>query len=308
MTDEQIGTGVAQAPAASAPVEQQSTETQLTSREQRRAERSLPSTPGMEPQNPLGSIETEGVTKPKEISTEDKANDAARQALRDRMRADDAERRLKEMTPKAEIPDKQPDINDPMTWGKKYQNMSAEQLKDANVLENFLKARDEWSEAQGERKATERQKQGETAKALEKQRLDVATRDQAARGKYKDYDAVITPIIPILASNGLLKDFVTKNAMGSEVAYELGRNPAVLQTLLQNPDIWAVGEQLLSMAARLKAPKPVEITKAPEPITPVGSRETARVNLPQLASKDTGAYMAEMNKRELKKKFGRHVN
>ena len=130
----------------------------------------------------------------------------------------------------------------------------------------------------------------------------MATRDNAARAKFKDYDAVISPIVPILASIPILKDFVTKNPMGSEVAYELGRNPAILQSMLQSNDIWTVGEQLISMAARLKAPKPVEFTKAPEPITPVGSREGAKVNLTNLASKDTAGYIAEMNKRELARK------
>jgi hypothetical protein len=293
MTEQTPGTGITfESNAASAPVEQQSTETVVeqpkTRHEQRRAEMSLPST-----ETPVEAKPAEPV-KPAEPTEADKANQAARQALQDRMRAEDAERRLKEMTPKAEVPDKCPDINDQKTWGKKYQDAT-------NDLDTFLKARDEWVEAQSEKKFAERQQQAEAAKALGKQRIDVATRDQAARGKYKDYDAVINPVIPILASSPILKDFVTKNPMGSEVAYELGKNPAVLQTLLQTAqtDIWAAGEQLISMAARLKAPKPVEITKAPEPITPVGSRETVKTNILQLASKDNGAYIAEMNKRDL---------
>jgi hypothetical protein len=280
MTD--ITTAPVETVATPAPVEQKSTELEPKSRyEQRQIELAQPVIePKIEP------------VKPTEPTEADKANQVARQALQDKIRADDAERRLKEMTPKTETPDKMPDINDKATWGKKYQDAP-------NDLETFLKARDEWAEAQGERKATERQKQELANQTLQKQRVEIAARDDAARKKFTDYDAIINPIVPILSSSPILKDFVTKNPMGSEVAYELGRNPAVLQALLSNADIWSVGEQLISMAARLKAPKPVEITKAPEPITPVGSKETARVNLLQLASKDTGAYQAEMNKREL---------
>lgn len=289
MTELTPGTGTAETSAPSAtpaPVEQKSTDTAPLSRhEQRQAELAITAQPE--------KVET--VTAPAakpEPTPEDRANQSARQALQDRMRADDAERRLKEMTPKAEVSETKPDINDQKTWGKKYQDKP-------NDLDTFLQARDEWIEAQAEKKFTDRQNQASAEQKLQKQRIDVAEKDNAARKKFTDYDAVINPIVPILSSSPILRDFVTKNPMGSEVAYELGRNPAVLQTLLQNPDVWSVGEQLISMAARLKAPKPVEITKAPEPITPVGSRETVRVNLPQLASKDTGGYIAEMNKREL---------
>lgn len=294
MTELENGTGIAdvkvESSVASAPVEQQSTEpvASPTRHEQRHAEMAAAELKA-EPEKVVAPVET----KP-EPTIEDKANQSAHQALQDRMRADDAERRLKEMQPKAESPDKMPDINDKATWGKKYQDAP-------NDLETFLKARDEWAEAQGERKALDRQRQESANQAFQKQRIEVASRDDAARKKFNDYDTTINAILPILAGSPLLKDFVWKNPMGSEVAYELGRNPAVLQTLLQTAqaDMWAAGEQLISMAARLKAPKPVEITKAPEPITPVGSRETGRVNLTQLASKNTGAYIAEANKREL---------
>ena len=287
MTDLAIGTDLndiqVETSFTPAPVEQQSTETPV--------------------EQPVKEMVT---TEPKEESvTEEPVKDtkvvepnkdaAARQAIQDRIRADEAERKLKALQPKVEVPEQMPDINDQKTWGAKYKDQP-------NDLETFLKARDEWAMAQGTKQANERIQQENAAKALEKQRVEIATRDQAARVKYTDYDAVIQPIIPILTNVPILKDFVTRNAMGSEVAYELGRNPAVLQQLLQSPDVWAAGEQLLAMAARLKAPKPIEITQAPEPIKPVGSRETAKPKLPELASKDVNGYIAEMNKRELARK------
>ena len=295
MTDVTTGAGLADiqvtSNATTAPVEQKSTETTapITRREQRFAE--LES----KPQETVVA-DTKPVEPAKALPTEaDKANDTAREALKEKMRADAAEAKIKELTPKAEVLDKAPDINDQKTWGKSFQDKP-------NDLETFLKAHAEWAESQGEKRVIERQSQEKAAQAAEKLRVDVATRDNAARAKFKDYDAVISPIVPILASIPILKDFVTKNPMGSEVAYELGRNPAILQSMLQSNDIWTVGEQLISMAARLKAPKPVEFTKAPEPITPVGSREGAKVNLTNLASKDTAGYIAEMNKRELARK------
>ena len=198
---------------------------------------------------------------------------------------------MKELQPKSTIPDKAPDINDKATWGTKY--------KDApNDLDTFLQARDEWARSQGEKSARDSITQQEQQRTFEKLRVDVATRDQAARAKFKDYDAVVVPIAPILANSPILKDFCMKNPMGAEVAYELGRNPAVLESLMRS-DTWAAGEQLINMAARLKAPKAAQITNAPEPITPVGSRETVRPKLIDLAAKDPGSYIREMNKRDL---------
>lgn len=284
MTEPQIGAGISdikiETNATSATVEQQSPE-------HKPAPKMMVTT---DPQTP----EPESVIESKQPAVEDKSNEAARQAIQDRLRADDAERRLRELQPKAEVPDKEPDINDKATWGSKYKDSP-------NELEIFLKAHAEWAREDGRREerasvsAAEQQRQEFATKT------EVARKEQESRAKHSDYDSLITPIVPIIKNIPILKDFIAKNPMGSEVAYELAKNPAVLQQLMRS-DAWQAGEQLLNMAARLKAPKPIEITNAPEPIKPVGSRETVKPRLAELAEKDTNGYIREMNKRELAKR------
>jgi hypothetical protein len=287
MTDETNGLGGIQVESNySAPVEQQSPEPVTV---ETQAEPDIQDLVGGD-ESTEAPIET--VTP--EPSADDKANEAARQAINDRIRADDAERRLKELQPKAEVPDKEPDINDKGTWGDKY--------KDApNDLESFLKAHAEWAREDGKREERATVTQAEQARQQAAVRTAVLQKEQESRTKHADYDAVVSQIAPLVGNIPILKDFIAKNPMGTEVAYELAKNPAVLQTLMRS-DMWTAGEQLLSMAARLKKPFAIQITKAPEPIRPVGSRETVKPKIADLAVKNIGAYIDTMNKRELNRR------
>lgn len=278
----------------SAPVEQQSPEIAPV------VETHVPLEPVIQDYEGEHEETTEAPIEPVKTapSADDKANEAARQAINDRIRADDAERRLKELQPKAEVPEKEPDINDKSTWGAKY--------KDApNDLESFLKARDEWAREMGKREERAAITQADQQRQQAAVRTVVMQKEQESRAKHADYDSVVSQVAPLVAQIPILKDFIVKNPMGTEVVYELGRNPVVLETLMRS-DMWTAGEQLLSMAARLKKPSAVQITKAPEPIRPVGSRETVKPRITDLATKDVGAYIATMNKRELSKR--RNIN
>jgi hypothetical protein len=274
MTDVKIETNYTE----SAPVEQQSTETPLAIES--------PEPAPVAPEAPIAP------------TAEDKAATTAREAIRDRLRAEDAERRLQELQPKHTAPSKQPDINDQKSWGDKYKDSP-------NEYETFLKAHADWAMDEGRRLERQAYSQAQTQKEQLAIRTEVAKKEQDSRGKHSDYDTVVTPIAPIIGRIPIIKDFIARNAMGTEVAYELGKNPVVLEQLMRS-NVWEAGEQLLSMAARLKAPKTVEITKAPEPITPVGARETVRPRLAELAAKDVGAYIAQQNKKELDRK--RRIN
>jgi len=270
------GTGIADVKIETnytAPVEQQSTEPAVTDKTE----------------TAIAPVESEKpVTEP---AVADKSAEAAREAIRERLRAEDAERRLKELQPKSAVPVKQPDINDQKSWGDKY--------KDApNDYETFLKAHADWAMEEGRRLEREAFNQARTQQEQLAIRTEVARKEQESRAKHSDYDAVISQVAPIIGKIPIVKDFIARNAMGTEVAYELGKNPVVLEQLMRS-NVWDAGEQLLNMAARLKAPKSVEITKAPEPITPVGSREANRPRLAEQAAKDVGSYIKTMNKREL---------
>lgn len=292
MNEPQIGNGLADIKVETntipAAVEQKSPEI---------ASEPTPKLATTEPNTPLEEV-IEPVELKQDIKLEptaaDNANETARKAIGDKLRADEAERRLRELQPKVEVPEKQPDINDQTTWGPKY--------KDApNDLENFLKAHAEWAREDGRRAERTDASRAEQQRQALATKTEVMKKEQDSRAKHSDYDSIITPILPVIANIPLLKDFIAKNPMGTEVMYELGRNPVVLQQMMQS-DAWTVGEQLLNMAARLKKPVAVQITNAPEPIKPLGSRETVKPNLAELAGKDTNGYIKTMNKRELAKK------
>lgn len=292
MTEPQIGTSLAdikvEMSSTPAAVEQQSTET-----------KPLPELVTTEPSIVLDENQEqpealEVPLEPQKPSIDDTKNASARQAIEDRIRADNAERKLKELQPKSEVPEKQPDINDKATWGNKYK-------ESPNDLETFLKAHSDWAKEEGKREERSNYSLAEQHKQQMAIKTAVMQKEQEARVKHKDYDSVINPIVPVIQNIPILKDFISKNPMGAEVAYELGRNPAVLETLMRS-DVWAAGEQLLNMAARLKAPKAAEITQAPDPIKPVGSRDTVKPKLADLAAKDVSGYIKTMNKQELARK------
>lgn len=289
MTEPQIGTGLTDIKVETnftpAPVEQKSTK--ITTPE-------VVTEPEILDQQPEETTLPEAAKEPVKVesSADDKANESARKALEDRIRADRAEAELKKLQPKISVPDKAPDINDQKTWGDKYKNSP-------NDLETFLQARDDWAIAQGEKRAQDnwtRQKQEDQQRAVQ---AAVMQKINDSRVKHNDFDAVVRSISATVDSSPILTDFLAKNPMGMEVIYELGKNPAVLQTIMQG-DMWTAGEQLMSMAARLKKPAAPQITNAPEPITPVGSRETIKPKVADMAARsDLSDYMTTMNKREL---------
>lgn len=221
---------------------------------------------------------------------EQKDNDLARERIKEQMRADSLQKQLDAQKPVNKVPDNEPDINDQSTWGDKYKDSP-------NDLKTYLTAYREWAEAGAEKKVHESIAQQNYCQQQDKIRVEVAAREQEARAKYSDYDTVISPIVPVIASVPILKDFAA-TPMGPQVIYELAKNPAVLDRIMRS-DTWSAGEQLLNIAARLKAPKPADITNAPEPIKPVGSRETVKPRIVEMASKDIGGYFETMNKREL---------
>jgi hypothetical protein len=262
--------------APSAPVEQQSTEPTVTPEPIETPVEAPVETPAEEP-----------VAEP----VKEKDNELALAAFKEKIRADEAERRLKEFeTPLT--PTNEPDINDKSTWGKKYQDAP-------NDFETFKAAYRDWAKAEGAKESVaELNQRAEQQKQLEI-RANVAKRESESRAKHPDFDAVVAPVVPIISNIPVLKDFIAKNPMGTEVAYELAKNPAVLKQL-STADAWEAGETLINMAARLKKPAPVSVSNAPSPIKPVGSRETVKPRLSQMSDAD---YVSMRNKQELAAKF-----
>lgn len=210
-------------------------------------------------------------------------NDLARERISDKLRADEYKRQLDAVKPKDEIPESEPDINDYKT------------------LDEYKADYKKWAKEEGKREERLANSQAEESRKTLALRANVEAKAQESRAKHADFDAIVNPIVPVIASSPILKDFLAKNAMGAEVMYELGRNPAVLDQIMRG-DMWEAGERLLGIAARLKKPAAAAVSNAPEPIKTIGSRETVKPRLTELASKDINGYMAKANKAEIARK------
>lgn len=256
----------------SAPVEQQSTETTTET---------VPVIEATETETVKTDPVTETVTT-ESIKTDpvvdDKANDHARLLIETRLRAEKAERELLALKP-AEKP-----LGD------------RPKIEQYSTLEEYDRAVDDWNDRRIDTKTNERLNATERSRIADAERVAVETKQAASRVKHADYDNVIAPIVPIIGAIPILKDFIAKNPLGTEVAYELGKNPALLEQLMRQ-NMWEAGESLINMANRLKTPVKVAPTNAPDPIKPVGSNEIVKV---KMSSLPTGDYIAARKAQEMK--------
>lgn len=170
-------------------------------------------------------------------------------------------------------------------------------------IEDYDKALSEYSwkkgrleERQEIQKTHEAEKQRqEEYKQLERQSAFYA-REQSAKQKYADYAQTVESVGDIIAGNQTVMDFVVDGEVGTDVAYHLGKNPEVLGQIVKMSPMNALRE-LIKIEERLKSPPPKTTTKAPDPVKPVGGRETVSKGLGGLAaSDDVSAYIARMNK------------
>lgn len=220
---------------------------------------------------------------PIEEDADQKTHTEATERFKEKFRADELQRQLDALKPKEEIPAARPNIND------------------YDKLENYEADLEKYFESQGQKKAQDSYTKAEEAKQQMAIKANVAAKEANARVKHTDYDAVVNPLVPVIGSVPILKDFIAQNPMGCEVAYELAKNPAVLEQIMRG-NVWEAGEQLINLAARLKKPVAIPQSKAADPLKPVGARETLKPSLAQLATKDVNAYIALRNRQELKKK------
>lgn len=223
--------------------------------------------------------------KPIEKPVEDKeklANDSSLERIKERIRTDELERQLTALKP----------VEQPLGERPKIEQF--------NTLEEYDKAVDSWAERKGMEKANQQFNNTQSQREQLAIKAAVMSRDVAARTKYTDYDSVVSPLVPVIGSIPVLKEFIGESEMGSEVAYHLAKNPTMLEELTRLSP-FAVGRQLLTLEMKLKTTPIINQTTAPDPIKPVGSRESIKPKLADLATKDINGFIAKRNKEELAK-------
>lgn len=117
------------------------------------------------------------------------------------------------------------------------------------------------------------------ARAAEQQRIGLrveAFRDQADEVKkvYADFDQVVALASDKRFVSDDLSLMILESDQAADLAYHLGKNPALAVHLSKLPPV-AAARELGRIEASLAPPKPKTATKAPDPINPVNGRGAA---------------------------------
>lgn len=177
-----------------------------------------------------------------------------REAAEQKARADFLEAKLKESAPKAPADE------------------TAPRLENFSNIEEYAtaKAKHETAKAFKEHEAKQREESGH---ARQKQ-LQSGWEERAAKAesKYEDFDDVVGDIKPTTP----WAVAIMKAENGDDVAYHLGKNMAEARRIAAlDPVDQFLEIGRLSATLKLQPPKPREVSKAPEPISPVsGTRAT----------------------------------
>jgi hypothetical protein len=158
------------------------------------------------------------------------------------------------------------------------QARNAEQQARERVLTNEPK-RDEFRDDEAftqaqidhlaEKKAAEKLAQRERAEQQERATESFLEKAEKAQERYPDYQAVVGN--PSLAINDGMVEFIADSDVGADVAYWLGKNPIKALQIAQMSPIKAARE-LTRIEAEIASKPRANPSKAPEPISPVGTR------------------------------------
>lgn len=135
--------------------------------------------------------------------------------------------------------------------------------------EAFVQARiDHLAEVKAAQKLAER----ERAQQQERMQETFLEKAEKASERYPDFQSVVSN--PSLSINDGMAEFIADSDLGPDVAYFLGKNPLKASQIAQMSPIKAARE-LTRIEAELASKPKATPSKAPEPITPVGSRGKA---------------------------------
>ena len=100
------------------------------------------------------------------------------------------------------------------------------------------------------------------------------SKQEKAREKYEDYDEIAGQAsVPI---NEGIRQAIVRSDMGPDIAYFLGKNPSEAIRISALDD-YASAREIGKIEARLQStPTPKKASSAPDPITPVGSKDSAK--------------------------------
>lgn len=135
--------------------------------------------------------------------------------------------------------------------------------------EAYIKAQIErLAEQRAAEKLAERQRQAEAERRSE----SFLEKAEAAAERYPDFQAVVSnPSLPI---NDEMAEFIAESDLGADLAYYLGKHPTRAAEIARMSPVKAARE-LTRIETDLASRPQARVSKAPEPITPVGNRGRA---------------------------------
>lgn len=145
-----------------------------------------------------------------------------------------------------------------------------------------------------EKRAAEKLAERERTREAEQRNEKFLERAEKASERYPDFQSVVfNPQVPI---NDHMAEFIAESDHGADVAYHLGKNPAEAARIAQMSAVKAARE-LTRIEAEIAAKPKATPSKAPEPITPVGSRNKSSTGTLPSDSDDIDTWMRKERER-----------
>lgn len=233
---------------------------------------------------PPAEVETPEKTASKERRERRKAHEQKlrEDAARAKSEADALRQRVARMNAAKGEPPKESDFGDSIEYVATKAAYNAREMvarQEAALIDADVKA----FEAQAE--AAEKARQGQLLESYREQA-------QEAKERYADFDQVVAVAMnPTIVSQDLSL-LVLESDRSADIAYHLGKNPALALQLSQMPPIMAARE-LGRLEAALSVPAPKTQSNAPAPINPVtGKGATAAKSPDQMSLAEFAAWRA----------------
>lgn len=269
---------------------------------------SSPAEPGQSQAAPTGAPSQSAASEPAAKGADARIPELLRDRAAERTRAERAERRLAELERATFVPPARPDARSAAPSAAPATDdgrPNPETFPYGTSDPNYLEALADWKVDR--RLAHERHQAGireEGARVI----AGFESRAEAARAKYKDFDAVAM-LAPTEIPQGSAVDlFVLEDPAGADILYHLQQpaNKTELKRILRLAPLDQL-KTLVRLGDRLTtAPAAARSTHAPDPPTVLSSRATPGDAVDRaLAADDTGAYIAEMNRRDLARRLKR---
>ena len=151
------------------------------------------------------------------------------------------------------------------------------------------------AEVRAAQKLAEREK----AQQAEKQQEAFLEKAEKASERYADFQVVVSN--PNLAINAEMAEFISESDLGADVAYFLGKNPIKAAQIASLSPMKAARE-LSRIEAEIASKPKAQPSKAPDPISPVGSRGKSTTSANPSDEDDVETWMRKEREREARRR------